>query len=136
MEEDFATAMVAAFSQKSPLSLSYSFVNYFLKRRDYQTANKHKKNSQKETNRRLRTNKVENPLALGLSYINSDGTFVWSDGTPFDFHYWAKHQPNNFRNEDFVHTLGSLRAHAYKWNNVHCSDCHKFTCKKVTTKIL
>jgi len=67
---------------------------------------------------------------LGLSDINSEGKFVWSDGTPFDFHYWAKHQPNNFRDEDCVHTLGSLRDHEYKWNDVNCSDCHGFTCKK------
>ncbi|KAM7430200.1 hypothetical protein ABFA07_019055 [Porites harrisoni] len=67
---------------------------------------------------------------LGLTDINSEGTFVWSDGTSFNFHYWASHQPNNFRNEDCVHTLGFLRGHEYKWNDVNCSDCHKFTCKK------
>ncbi|XP_020621089.1 fibulin-1-like, partial [Orbicella faveolata] len=67
---------------------------------------------------------------LGLSDINTEGTFVWSDGTPFDFHYWAKHQPNNFHNEDCVHTLGFLQGHKYKWNDVNCTDCHGFTCKK------
>ena len=67
---------------------------------------------------------------MGLSDINSEGTFVWSDGTLFDFHYWAKHQPNNFDNEDCVHTLGFLRDHKYKWNDINCTDCHRFTCKK------
>ncbi|XP_020621088.1 uncharacterized protein LOC110058770, partial [Orbicella faveolata] len=67
---------------------------------------------------------------LGLSDINTEGTFVWSDGTTFDFHYWAKHQPNNFHNEDCVHTLGFLLGHKYEWNDVNCSDCHRFTCKK------
>ncbi|XP_068735671.1 uncharacterized protein [Montipora capricornis] len=67
---------------------------------------------------------------LGLSDINSEGTFVWSDGTRFDFHYWATNQPNNFRNEDCVHTLGSLQAHKFKWNDVNCSSCHKYSCKK------
>ncbi|KAL9961213.1 hypothetical protein ACROYT_G030116 [Oculina patagonica] len=67
---------------------------------------------------------------LGLSDINTEGTFVWSDGTPFDFHYWAKHQPNNFHNEDCVHTLGFLQGHKYEWNDVNCTDCHRFTCKK------
>ncbi|XP_068735147.1 uncharacterized protein [Montipora capricornis] len=67
---------------------------------------------------------------LGLSDINSEGTFVWSDGTRFDFHYWATNQPNNFRNEDCVHTLGSLPAHKFKWNDVNCSSCHKYSCKK------
>ncbi|XP_078382502.1 uncharacterized protein LOC144665191 isoform X2 [Oculina patagonica] len=67
---------------------------------------------------------------LGLSDINSEGTFVWSDGTPLDFHYWAKNQPNDFHNEDCVHTLGLLNDHRYKWNDVNCTVCHKFTCKK------
>jgi len=48
---------------------------------------------------------------LGLSDINSKGTFVWSDETPLDFHYWANHQPNNFQNEDCVHTLGLRSGH-------------------------
>ncbi|XP_078381917.1 uncharacterized protein LOC144664633 isoform X2 [Oculina patagonica] len=67
---------------------------------------------------------------LGLSDVNNEGTFVWNDGTPFDFHYWAKYQPNNFHNEDCVHTLGFLQGHKYKWNDVNCTDCHRFTCKK------
>ncbi|XP_022786569.1 uncharacterized protein LOC111326757 [Stylophora pistillata] len=67
---------------------------------------------------------------LGLSDVNSEGKFVWSDGTPYDFHYWAEHQPNNFHEEDCVHTLGFLQDHQYKWNDVNCSDCHRFTCKK------
>ncbi|XP_068705736.1 uncharacterized protein [Montipora foliosa] len=67
---------------------------------------------------------------LGLSDINREGTFVWSDGTRFDFHYWATNQPNNFRNEDCVHTLGTLPAHRFKWNDVNCSSCHEYSCKK------
>ena len=69
---------------------------------------------------------------LGLSDIKSEGTFVWSDGTRFDFHYWAMNQPNNFRNEDCVHTLGTLPTHRFKWNDVNCSSCHKYSCKKGT----
>ena len=67
---------------------------------------------------------------LGLTDIDTEGKFIWSDGTPFNFHYWAKHQPNNFRNEDCVHTLGFLQDHKYEWNDVNCTDCHRFTCKK------
>ncbi|KAJ7369282.1 hypothetical protein OS493_040065, partial [Desmophyllum pertusum] len=47
---------------------------------------------------------------LGLSDIKTEGTFLWSDGTPFDFHYWAKkNNQTTFKNEDCVHTLGFLR---------------------------
>ncbi|XP_015771384.1 PREDICTED: uncharacterized protein LOC107349712 [Acropora digitifera] len=67
---------------------------------------------------------------LGLSDVNSEGTFVWSDRTQLNFTYWATGQPNNFHNEDCVHTLGLLKSHEYKWNDVNCSSCHKYSCKK------
>ena len=67
---------------------------------------------------------------LGLSDVNSEGTFVWSDGTQLNYTYWATRQPNNFHNEDCVHTLGLLKSHEYKWNDVNCSSCHKYSCKK------
>ncbi|XP_078382504.1 uncharacterized protein LOC144665192 isoform X1 [Oculina patagonica] len=67
---------------------------------------------------------------LGFSDINTEGTFSWSDGTPSDFHYWAQKQPNNFRNQDCVHTLGFLKDRHYEWNDINCTDCHRFTCKK------
>lgn len=67
---------------------------------------------------------------LGLSNINSEGKFLWSDGTPFDFQYWAEHQPNRSLDKDCVHTLGNLQHHQYRWNDVNCSECHKYTCKK------
>ena len=73
---------------------------------------------------------------LGLSDINTEGTFVWSDGTRLNFTYWATRQPNNFRNEDCVHTLGSLQDYRYKWNDVNCSSCHKYSCKKGIDLIL
>ena len=66
---------------------------------------------------------------LGLTDINSEGNFVWSDGSPFKFKHWASGQPNNYGNEDCVHTLGFLKNHHYEWNDVNCTDCHRFTCK-------
>ena len=65
---------------------------------------------------------------IGLNDIATEGVFAWVDGCPFKFRYWAQNQPNNFREEDCVHTLG-LR-HGYVWNDVNCSACHQYTCKK------
>ena len=67
---------------------------------------------------------------LGLSDINKEGKFVWTDGTSTNFHHWAKYQPNNLGNQDCVHTLGFLEGHDYEWNDVNCTDCHSFTCKQ------
>ena len=65
---------------------------------------------------------------IGLNDIATEGVFAWVDGCPFKFRYWGKNQPNNFRGEDCVHTLGP--GHGYMWNDVDCSTCHQYTCKK------
>ena len=65
---------------------------------------------------------------IGLNDIATEGVFAWVDGCPFRFHYWAQNQPNNFREEDCVHTLGA--GHGYRWNDVGCFSCHQYTCKK------
>ena len=48
---------------------------------------------------------------LGLSDINTKGTFVSSDGSRLNFNFWATRQPNKFHNEDCIHTLASLKNH-------------------------
>ena len=65
---------------------------------------------------------------LGLNDISTEGTFSWADRAAGNFTAWAKNQPNNFGEEDCVHALGV--EHKYEWNDVKCSDCHQYTCKK------
>ena len=65
---------------------------------------------------------------IGLNDIATEGLFSWVDGSPNKFRYWAEKQPNDFRGEDCVHTLGA--KHGYSWNDVDCSTCHQYTCKK------
>ncbi|PFX13619.1 RNA-directed DNA polymerase from mobile element jockey [Stylophora pistillata] len=68
---------------------------------------------------------------IGLNDIATEGLFTWADGCPDKFRYWAENQPNDFRGEDCVHTLGP--SHGYMWNDVDCSACHQYTCKRVET---
>lgn len=65
---------------------------------------------------------------IGLNDITSEGLFTWVDGSPSKFRFWAQNQPNNYRGEDCVYTLGVRRG--YKWNDVNCSACHQYTCQK------
>ncbi|PFX12948.1 C-type lectin domain family 4 member M [Stylophora pistillata] len=65
---------------------------------------------------------------IGLNDIATEGLFSWVDGCPDKFRYWAESQPNDFRGEDCVHSLGP--SHGYMWNDVDCSTCHQYTCKK------
>ena len=65
---------------------------------------------------------------LGLNDISVEGNFTWVDKGDGNFTAWAKNQPNNYREEDCVHALGV--KYNYEWNDVQCSDCHQYTCKK------
>ena len=65
---------------------------------------------------------------LGLNDISTEGDFTWVGRGHGNFTAWAKNQPNNFKEEDCVHALGAKLN--YEWNDVPCSDCHQYTCKK------
>lgn len=65
---------------------------------------------------------------LGLNDISTEGDFTWVGRGHGNFTAWAKNQPNNFKGEDCVHALGAKLN--YEWNDVPCSDCHQYTCKK------
>ena len=65
---------------------------------------------------------------LGLNDISMEGNFTWADRGEGNFTAWAKNQPNNLNEEDCVHAIGV--KYNYKWNDVKCSDCHRYTCKK------
>lgn len=65
---------------------------------------------------------------IGLNDRTKEGTFEWADDQQINFTYWAANQPNNFNNEDCVHTLGVL--HRFMWNDVGCDSCHNYTCSE------
>ena len=63
---------------------------------------------------------------IGLNDRNVEGSFVWTIKKSSSFRFWAPKQPNNWNNEDCVHTLGV--RHGYTWNDVPCDKCFNFTC--------
>ena len=69
---------------------------------------------------------------LLLTSLTMRRTFTYNmakmDRGEGNFTAWANNQPNNFHEEDCVHALGV--KYNYKWNDVNCSDCHQYTCKK------
>ena len=67
---------------------------------------------------------------IGLNDRNVEGSFVWTNKEVSSFRFWAPRQPNNWRNEDCVHTLGA--KHDYTWNDVSCDNCNNFTCFRGT----
>ncbi len=71
---------------------------------------------------------------LGLNDRSTEGDFIWADVGRANYTAWARNQPNNFGEEDCVHALGV--EFSYEWNDVKCSDCHQFTCKKGKLQML
>ena len=65
---------------------------------------------------------------IGLNDRGVEGSFVWTNKEVSSFRFWASRQPNNFREEDCVCTLGA--KHGYTWNDVSCDNCYNFTCSK------
>ena len=71
---------------------------------------------------------------IGLNDRSVEGSFVWTNREISSFRFWAPKQPNNFKNEDCVHTRGA--KHGYAWNDVPCNNCYKFTCFTGKTTLL
>ena len=69
---------------------------------------------------------------IGYNDRSVEGSFRWASDDHTRFTYWAHDQPNNFKNEDCVHTLGLAvqMKNRYRWNDVPCNDCHNYTCAK------
>ena len=58
---------------------------------------------------------------------NSPTSFLWTDGTAWDYHAWNGGNPDNYRNkEDCVH----VHPHASGWNDNNCGSGIPFVCKK------
>ncbi|XP_044179849.1 uncharacterized protein LOC122961271 isoform X2 [Acropora millepora] len=65
---------------------------------------------------------------IGLNDRSVEGSFVWTNKEISSFRFWAPRQPNDWKNEDCVHTLGA--RHGYTWNDVPCTNCYNYTCFK------
>ena len=63
---------------------------------------------------------------IELNDRSVEDSFVWTNKEISSFRFWAPHQPNDWNNEDCVHTLGA--RHGYTWNDVSCNSCFNFTC--------
>ena len=55
---------------------------------------------------------------------------MWTNKEISSFRFWAPQQPNDWKNEDCVHTLGA--KHGYACNDVPCHNCYNYTCFKGT----
>ncbi len=66
-------------------------------------------------------------LWIGFNDETSEGTFVWSDGTPANFSDWAPGEPNNAGNEDCA-----VLTTASTWNDTSCYNFYGYICGQST----
>ena len=52
---------------------------------------------------------------IGLNDIDTEGTYVWTDGSDSNYTFWGDGEPNNGNDEDCVHLTGP------KWNDLRCT---------------
>ncbi|XP_052067307.1 C-type mannose receptor 2-like [Mytilus californianus] len=66
-------------------------------------------------------------LWTGLSNLENNGKYMWSDGTSLDYTHWRPLEPNNLNNnENCVHLYHS---NSRKWNDNNCFMSLRFICK-------
>ena len=71
---------------------------------------------------------------IGLSDIDNEGEWKWTDGTELTgYNKWKSGQPNNKGDQDCVAILeGNYTAGLYnaEWNDLKCSKKLRYICKK------
>ncbi|XP_071078434.1 uncharacterized protein [Haliotis cracherodii] len=66
---------------------------------------------------------------IGGTDIDTEGSFKWSDGTPFTWTNWENGQPNNYGNkQDCVEAYTEKYQH--QWNDLYCSSERTFVCSR------
>ena len=65
---------------------------------------------------------------IGFNDRSVKGSFVWTKKGTSSFRFWAPNRPNNYTDQDCVHTLGAKNG--YTWSDSSCDNCFKFTCVK------
>ncbi|XP_051815202.1 CD209 antigen-like protein A isoform X3 [Acanthochromis polyacanthus] len=71
---------------------------------------------------------------IGLNDRQTEGTWMWVDGTPLTQSYWGENQPDNdggskdYGEEDCAHLRNNEKA---RWNDISCTASLQWICEKL-----
>ncbi|XP_050729648.1 macrophage mannose receptor 1-like isoform X1 [Eriocheir sinensis] len=65
---------------------------------------------------------------IGLNDRKEENTFVWADGSDYNYASWNDENPSNF--QDAEHCVESRKSYGYLWNDNSCNNTMKFLCSK------
>ena len=71
-------------------------------------------------------------MVLTLLLSANVGDFVWIDGCPKTFEYWADGEPNNMDAEEDCGEVSLERHDQGKWNDIGCGYEFCYVCKYST----
>uniref|UniRef100_A0A8B9QQM5 Macrophage mannose receptor 1 n=1 Tax=Anas platyrhynchos TaxID=8839 RepID=A0A8B9QQM5_ANAPL len=64
---------------------------------------------------------------MGLSALDSDGGFTWSDGSPVNFEKWANGEPNNYDGNEKCGVFNGYND--MNWNDLFCEHMQDYVCQ-------
>ncbi|XP_072049870.1 C-type lectin mannose-binding isoform-like [Amphiura filiformis] len=67
---------------------------------------------------------------IGFTDSETEGQFVWSDGTASDFTAWDQGQPNDNQGTEDCAELNHVSLPDKSWNDHNCDLQHSFICKQ------
>ncbi|XP_013882029.1 CD209 antigen-like protein E [Austrofundulus limnaeus] len=83
--------------------------------------------------RRLRDKmiSIEDWFWIGLTDLETEGSWLWVDRSPLDKSFWINGEPNNVGNEDCVAlTVDRADGDLQTWNDFPCRHVARFICEK------
>ncbi|KAK4828116.1 hypothetical protein QYF61_023914 [Mycteria americana] len=64
---------------------------------------------------------------MGLSALDSDSGFIWSDGSPVNFEKWANGEPNNYDGNEKCGVFNGYNN--MNWNDLFCEHMQDYVCQ-------
>ncbi len=65
---------------------------------------------------------------MGLSDLDVEGVWTWSDGSPLSYEHWFPGEPNNGVSAP-EHCVAFPEHDAYSWNDLECGAARPFICE-------